>query len=189
MATADRDGDAPKINLAEAKRYIGAGNASIARAYFKESRCVETAEVESKGLYCFEKLVRHAFVQAMNDDSVLGVHDGFLDYLDDLNSTLDSTPAGNWNPKTSAGRVSDFMLSFYNMYSYQWKQHGRNPEKTLIVFLDIMHECLDYAYLKLDKTFAALPGDIKSTIKETFSLANASVDGWYDSKKLEISAA
>jgi hypothetical protein len=75
------------------------------------------------------------------------------------------------------------------MYSYQWKRHGRNPEKTLFVFLDIMHECLDYAYLKLDKTFDALPKEIKSIIKKTFLLANNSIDSWSDNKKLEISAA
>lgn len=191
MASAEKNNGSTSAELRDAKRYIKtSGNASISRAYFKETHsAIENTEIESKGLYVFEKLVRQAFTQSMQDDAVLGLHDSFLYYIEDVSDTLDQATINDWAPEASAKRMSDFMLSFFNLYGYQWKRHGRAADKTLILFLDIMHECLDFGYLKLNKKFDSLPKDIKGIINKTFFLTNSRIDEWYNEKLLEISAA
>ncbi|HEY3374696.1 MAG TPA: hypothetical protein VGK02_06510 [Candidatus Aquicultor sp.] len=190
MARAEKINTAQAAHIEKEKGYVRvSGIASVARAYFKETHeSIENTEIDSKGLYVFEKLTRQAFTEAMQDDAVLGINGGFVSYIDGLNDVLDTTTVMDWRPEASAERMSDFMLSFYNMYSYQWKRHGRAARKTLIVFLDIMHECLDFAYLKLNKKFHSLPEEVKNIINKTFFLANGVIDEWYQNEQLEIPA-
>lgn len=177
--------------LAEAKRYIRAsGSGTISRAYFKETHCsIENIELESTGLYCFEKLVRLAFIQSMRDDEILGSQEGFIGYLAGLSKDFEAPLVRDWRPDSSAARASDFMISFYNLYSYQWKIHGRPAEKSLHRFLEIMRDCLDFGYSRLSEKFKKLPEDVKDIVNKAFFLTNCRIDAWYEDKSVEIQAA
>lgn len=166
------------------------GNAAIKRSYFKgNDQTIEDIEIESKGLYCFEKLVRMAFIQSIQDDVILGQHNGFVDYVSGLSESFETADVRDWRPEQSAGRMCDFMISFYNLYSYQWKRHGRSTEKTIVRFLEIIRECLDFGYLALCDRFDCLSRDIKETVNKTFFLANSRIDEWYKEKMLDMPAA
>lgn len=180
-----------KPDLAAAKRYIRAsGNCNVARSYFKDTRCsVENTEIESKGLYCLEKLARLAFIQAMQDDPVLGTQDSFVKYINGLIGDFEKVFINDWQPEKSAARIYDFMVSFYNLYSYQWKRHGRSIQESSKHFLEIMRGCLDYGYSRLDERFEALPEEIKSVVNKAFFLTNERIDEWYKGTSVEISAA
>ncbi|MBI4733280.1 MAG: hypothetical protein HY779_00390 [Rubrobacteridae bacterium] len=176
--------------LAEAKRYIKTGgNAIISRSYFKETHEIENTEMESKGLYSFEQLVRIAFIQAMKDDFILGRQDGFIDYVEGLTKHYEASLIENWSPYHSANRIFDFLMSFFNLYSFQWKRHGRASDKTLHKYLEITRECLDFGYIKISEKFESLPKEIKNTVNKTFFLINGRIDEWHNEKILEIPAA
>ncbi|MDI6815754.1 MAG: hypothetical protein QME41_00980 [Actinomycetota bacterium] len=178
-------------DLAKAKRYIrSTGKVSIARSYFKETHCsVENAEIDSEGLYCFEKLIRMAFIAIMGEDAVLGRQDGFIEYIKGLSDSFESPIINDWSPEQSSRRAGDFMVSFYNIYSYQWKRHGRPIDKTLTSFLTIMRECLDYSYTRLSEKLDSLPVSIRNNIDKAFFLTNGIIDSWYDEKAGELEAA
>lgn len=179
------------IDLAEAKSYIRpTGKVSIARSYFKETHCsVESAEIDSEGLYCFEKLIRMAFIAILGEDAVLGRQDGFMEYINGLSDNFDKPVVSDWSPEHSSSRAGDFMASFYNIYSYQWKRHGRPVDKSLICFMTIMRECLDYSYTRLSEKLDSLPTSIRSNIDKAFFLTNGIIDNWYDEKTGELEAA
>lgn len=177
-------------NLAEAKSCIRtSGNAFISRSYFKETNEIENSEIESKGLYCFEQLVRIAFIQSMKDDFILGRQDGFIDYIEGLTEHFEASFIEDWSTEDSAKRIFDFIISFFNIYGFQWTQHGRAQEKTLQCFLEIARESLDFGYIKISERFDALPKEIKETVNEAFFLINEHIGKWHNEKTLEISAA
>jgi hypothetical protein len=185
MATSEWLG-ATDTDLDEAKRFIRvSGNGRIARSYFRETQCsVEHAEINSKGMYCFEKLSRLAFIQAMQEDMVLGHQSGFIGYINSLSESFEVLlHISDWQPEESAKRICNFMISFYNIYSYQWKLHGRPVKKSLVRFLDIMRECLDFGYLELSDRFNTLPNGVKDVVNKTFFLANSRIDEWYEEKQ------
>ncbi|MHB8841645.1 MAG: hypothetical protein ACYC56_07635 [Candidatus Aquicultor sp.] len=189
-SSANKTSNVSHAELADAKRYIKlSGSGSIVRSYFKETHCsVENTEIDSKGLYCFEKLIRLAFIQSMKDDFVLGQQEGFITYITGLNENFESPNVSDWRPEQAAIRVADFILSFYNLYVYQWKKHGRLTEKSLAKFVEIAHECLDFSYLKLSDKFNNLPKDIKETVNKAFFLTNSRIDEWYEERTMEVSA-
>ena len=191
IRTSIRTSDITPAELADAKRYIRlSGGGSIIRSYFKETHCaVENTEIDSKGLYCFEKLIRLAFIQSMTDDFVLGRQEGFIRYITGLNENFESPNVSDWRPEQSAARIADFILSFYNLYVYQWKKHGRLTEKSLAKFMEIARECLDFSYLNLTDKFENLPKDVKETVNKAFFLTNSRIDGWHEERTMEISAA
>jgi len=190
MGISERFG-AVNPDLAKAKRYIrSSGNGTIARSYFRETHCsVENAELDSRGLYCFEKVIRLAFIQIMKDDDVFGKQKDFIEYISGLNDNFDVSIVSDWRAEQCAARASDFMLSFYNIYSYQWKRHGRSVEKSLDNFLTIMRECLDFSYMRLLEKFDSLPDDIKANVDKAFFLTNSRIDEWHDAKVAELPAA
>jgi hypothetical protein len=190
MSASERFG-ADNTELAKAKRYIrSTGKISIARSYFKETHCsVENAEIDSRGLYCFEKLIRMAFIKVMEDDAVFGRQDGFIEYITSLSINFEDPIISDWSPEQSSLRASDFMISFYNIYSYQWKRHGRPVARSLSNFLTVMRECLDFSYTRLSEKFDSLPESIKSNIDKAFFLTNSRIDEWYDEKTEELEAA
>lgn len=193
MATSERFG-AVKTDIAKAKQYIryskGSGGGSISRSYFKETHCsVENAEIESRGLYCFEKLIRLAFIQSMKDDAVFGRQQEFIDYITGLNNNFEGPLVADWRVEQSAMRASNFMISFYNIYSYQWKKHGRSIDKSLPCFLSVLRDCLDFSYMKLNEKFDILPEEVKSNIDKAFFLTNDKIGKWYEEREAEISAA
>ncbi|MEW5706156.1 MAG: hypothetical protein AB1743_05090 [Actinomycetota bacterium] len=191
MASAEKS-----VDLATAKRYIkgreikGYEGCSIARAYFKETYfSAENAEIDSKGLYSFEKLIRLAFIQKMQDDPVLGQQKVFIDYVAGLCESFETPAVRDWRPEQSANRICDFMKSFYNMYVFQWKKCGHSAEDSLTSFLGLMYECLDFGYVELSGRFASLPQDIKDVINKVFFLVNNKIEEWYEERLVSISAA
>lgn len=190
-STSNSTSTVTSAELAEAKRYIrSSGSGVIIRSYFKETHCsVENTEIDSKGLYCFEKLIRLAFVQSMKDDFVLGQQEGFIAYIAGLSENFESPHVTDWRPEQSAVRIADFILSFYNLYLYQWKKHGRLADKSLARFMEIARECLDFGYIKLSDKFENLPKDIKDTVNKAFFLTNSRIDEWHEERTMEISPA
>lgn len=170
------------INLVEARSHIKvSGNGAVVRSYFKGNQCsIEGIQIDSKGLYCFEKLVYSAFKQAMGDDEVMGLHKGFTDYIAGLVEDFERHPARDWQPEASADRICNFMVSFYDIFRYQWKRHGSSTDELPLSFLNIMRECIDVSYIKLTEEFNALPQDIKDTINKVFFLTNLRIDKWYE---------
>jgi hypothetical protein len=184
------DDKAGTQDLAEAKSYIREnGNAFISRSYFKETHEIENTEIESKGLYCFEQLIRIAFIQFMKDDFILGRQDGFINYIEGLTEHFEASLIENWSTDHSVNRIFDFMISFFNIYGFQWKRHGRAQDKTLQRFLEITRECLDFGYIKISEKFDSLPKEIKETVNEAFFLVNERIEEWHNEKLLEIPAA
>jgi hypothetical protein len=176
--------------LAAAKNYIRTtGNAFISRSYFKETHEIENTEMESKGLYSLEQLIRIAFIQSMKDDFILGRQGGFINYIEGLTKDYEASLIENWSPEHSANRIYDFMMSFYNIYSFQWTRHGRVIDKTLQCFVEITRECLDFGYIKISEKFDSLPKEVKETINKAFFLINERIDVWHNERLLEISAA
>ena len=180
-----------QVDLAKAKRYIrSSGSGTVARSYFKETHSsIENAELDSKGLYGFERVIRFAFIEMMKEDAIFGRQRGFIEYVQGLSDSFEGPILCNWQPERSAAQAIDFMTSFYNVYSYQWKRQGRSMKRSLECFLLIMQECLDHSYLRLNDKFASLPKEIKDTINKAFFLANARIDEWHKAKLEELPAA
>jgi hypothetical protein len=176
--------------LADAKYQIKTGGgAIISRSYFKNTHEIENAEMESKGLYSFEQLIRIAFIQTMKEDFILGRQDGFIKYIEDLTKYFETSLVKNWSPEHSSDRIFDFMMSFFNLYSFQWKRHGRAYENTIQKYMEITRECLDFGYIKISEKFESLPKEVKSTVNKTFFLINERIEEWHNEKLTKISAA
>jgi hypothetical protein len=115
--------------------------------------------------------------------------DRFIGYVEGLTQHYEASLIKDWSPEQSANRIFDFMMSFFNMYGFQWKQHGRAQDKTLQLYVETTRECLDFGYIKISEKFESLPKELKETVNKAFFLINERIDKWHNEKLLEISAA
>lgn len=189
MATSEKF-ESADLDLAKAKHYIRQSGSNLtSRPYFKGIHCsVDNIEVDNRGLHRLEGMIRMAFVQMMREDALFGRQEGFIDYMIGLSKNFEESSLSDWQPEQSSARASEFMISFYTIYSHQWKRHGRSVGKSLASFLEIMRECLDLSYIRLSEKFDSLPGGSKNDVNKAFFLANSRIDDWYEEKVAEISA-
>ncbi|MBE0448035.1 MAG: hypothetical protein IBX64_08065 [Actinobacteria bacterium] len=178
------------LDLAKAKRYIRSSESnSISRPYVKGTHySMGDTEINSSGLYCFEKMIRLAFIQMMKEDALFGRREDFIDYMIGLSDNFEEVNVSDLQPDQSSARASDFMMSFFTVYSHQWKRRGRSVEESLANFLAIMRECLDFSYMWLSRAFDSSPKGIKNGVDKAFFLTNSRIDDWHTGKVAEISA-
>ncbi|HZD59659.1 MAG TPA: hypothetical protein VE439_04295, partial [Anaerolineae bacterium] len=114
MATSERRYGAADIDLARAKRYVrSSGSGSAPKPHRGNAySSVRNIEIDSGGLYRFEKMVRMAFVQVMKEDVVFGQKDSIIAYIAGLSNDFEGPVVSDidWQPDQSSAMMSEFMM-------------------------------------------------------------------------------